>query len=186
MKQRGSFTLPLKSGVKPHVNRSLPVVSASRQVLGLVSWLVLTFAAAAAGAFASANAGAFYSELARPAWAPPGWLFAPVWSTLYALMGVSAWLVWRAAGFARARTALVLFIVQLAANALWTWLFFVWHQGGLAFAEVLLLWCLIVATVISFRHVSTLAAVSLLPYLAWVTFASALTLAVWRLNPTLL
>jgi tryptophan-rich sensory protein len=101
-------------------------------------------------------------------------------------MGVSAWLVWRARGFAGARAALALFIVQLAVNALWSWLFFAWRLGGAAFAEVLLLWCLIVATAIAFRRISAPAAVLLLPYLAWVTFASALTLAVWRLNQALL
>jgi tryptophan-rich sensory protein len=101
-------------------------------------------------------------------------------------MGVSAWMVWRERGFARARRALILFVAQLAANALWSWLFFVWHQGGLAFLEILLLWCLILATAESFRRISNLAAVLLLPYLAWVTFASALTFAVWRLNPGLL
>lgn len=161
-------------------------VSIPGQVTGLVGWLLLTFAAAALGAFASADAGAFYSKLSRPFWAPPGWLFGPVWSVLYALMAVSAWWVWRARGFTGARSALVLFIVQLAANALWSWLFFVWHQGGLAFAEVLVLWCLIAATVISFWRISTLAAALLVPYLAWVTFASVLTFAVWRLNPGLL
>jgi tryptophan-rich sensory protein len=101
-------------------------------------------------------------------------------------MGVSAFLVWRARGFAGARSALALFIAQLAVNALWSWLFFVWHQGGLAFAEVLLLWCLIVATVVSFWRISLLAAALLIPYFAWVTFASALTFTVWRLNPGLL
>ncbi|HSN21722.1 MAG TPA: TspO/MBR family protein, partial [Usitatibacter sp.] len=123
---------------------------------------------------------------ARPSWAPPGWLFAPVWTVLYALMGVAAWLVWRVHGFKENRTALALFIVQLGANALWTWVFFVWHQGALAFAEMILLWCLIVATAVSFRRVNALAAVLLLPYLAWVTFASALTFSTWRLNPDLL
>ncbi len=88
--------------------------------------------------------------------------------------------------FAGARAALALFIVQLAVNALWSWLFFAWRLGGPAFAEVLLLWCLIAATAIAFRRISALAAVLLLPYLAWVTFASALTFAVWRLNPALL
>jgi tryptophan-rich sensory protein len=146
----------------------------------------MTFATAAIGAFASANAGAFYGQLARPSWAPPGWLFGPVWSALYALMALSAWWVWRARGFTGARSALVLFIVQLAANALWSWLFFVWRQGGLAFAEVLFLWCIVAATVISFWRISILAAALLIPYLAWVTFASALTFSVWRLNPGLL
>jgi len=155
----------------------------SRQALGLIGWASLTFAVAALGALASVDAAAFYAQLARPAWAPPGWLFGPVWSALYALMAVSAWLVWRDRGFAGARMALALFIAQLAANALWSWLFFGWRQGGLAAAEVVLLWCLIVAT--TFQRISTLAAVLLYPYLAWVTFASALTFAVWRLNPGL-
>ena len=164
----------------------MPKVSASRQVLGLLGWLVLSFAAAGIGAIASSDAGAFFGQLARPSWAPPEWLFAPVWTVLYALMGIAAWLVWRLHGFKGARTALSLFIIQLAANALWTWLFFVWRQGPLAFAEILLLWCLIAATIASFWRFSHLAAALLLPYLAWVTFASALTFATWRLNPHLL
>jgi len=157
-----------------------------RQTLGLLGWASLTLAAAALGAFASAGASAFYALLVRPSWAPPAWVFGPVWTVLYALMAVSAWLVWRDRGFAGARTALVLFIVQLAANALWSWLFFAWHQGGLAFAEVLVLWCLIVATIVSFQRISILAAVLLYPYLVWSTFASALTFAMWRLNPGVL
>jgi benzodiazapine receptor len=101
-------------------------------------------------------------------------------------MGVAAWLVWRARGFAGARSALLVFIVQLAANALWTWLFFVWRQGGLAFAEILVLWVLILVTTGLFWRVSRAAAALLLPYLAWVSLASVLTLATWRLNPELL
>ena len=164
----------------------MPRVSVLRQIVGLLGWLLLSFAAAAVGAVASAEAGAFYEQLVRPGWAPPGWLFAPVWTVLYVLMGVAAWLVWRAHDFKEGRTALALFIVQLGANALWTWVFFVWHQGALAFAEVILLWCLIAATVASFRRLNALAAVLLLPYLAWVTLAAALTFSTWRLNPNLL
>ena len=160
--------------------------SKSRQALGLVGWVAITFAAAAIGAWGSADSSSFYAELARPSWAPPAWLFGPVWTTLYALMAVSAWLVWRVRGFAGARSALLLFIVQLAANALWSWLFFAWHRGALAFVEVLVLLGLIVATVVAFHRNSRLAAALLYPYLAWVTFASALTFAVWRLNPGLL
>ena len=159
--------------------------SASRQIFGLLGWLVLSFAAAALGAVASVQAAAFYDQLVRPSWAPPPWLFGPVWTLLYVLMGVAAWLVWRAHGFKGARSALTLFIVQLGANALWSWLFFAWHQGALAFAEVVLLWCLIVATVASFRRLHAVAATLLLPYLAWVTFASVLTFSIWRLNPGL-
>lgn len=160
--------------------------TASRQVVGLLGWLLLSFAAAALGAVASVGAAAFYEQLARPGWAPPQWLFGPVWTILYVLMGVAAWLVWRAHGFKEGRTALTLFIVQLGANALWSWLFFAWRLGALAVAEVLLLWCLIVATVASFRRLHAVAAALLLPYLAWVTFASALTFSIWRLNPDLL
>ncbi len=167
------------------MNRPMPL-SKSRQALGLVGWLLVAFAAAAAGGLASANAGDFYSELVRPSWAPPGWLFGPVWSILYALMGIAAWLVWRARGFSGASSALLLFIAQLAVNALWTWLFFVWREGALAFAEIVLLWLLIAATIGLFWRVSRLAAVLLVPYLGWVSFASVLSFATWQLNPGLL
>jgi tryptophan-rich sensory protein len=154
-----------------------------RQVVGLVGWLLLVFAAAAVGAVASLDAPTFYAELRRPAWAPPAWLFGPVWSVLYALMGVSAWLVWRGGGFAATRRALLLFVVQLAVNASWSWLFFAWRQGGIAFVDVLLLWLLIGGTVFLFWRISKLGATLLVPYWAWVTFAAALTFSVWRLNP---
>jgi benzodiazapine receptor len=167
------------------VNRSVKPLSTSHQALGLLGWLVFTATAATIGALASVNAGAFYEQLTRPSWAPPAWLFAPVWSALYALMALSAWLVWRAHGFAGARKALALFIIQLAANALWSWLFFTWRRRGLALAEVLVLWVLIVVTVVSFQRLSSVAAYLLYPYLVWVTFASALTFVVWRLNPGL-
>jgi tryptophan-rich sensory protein len=163
-----------------------PTLSTSSQAIGLLVWLLLVFAAAALGGLASASASEFYRDLARPSWAPPGWLFGPVWSVLYALMGVAAWLVWRARGFGGARNALLIFVVQLAANAVWTWLFFVWHQGGLAFAEILLLLVLILATIVLFWRINRLAAVLLFPYVLWVSFASALTLSTWRLNPGLL
>lgn len=161
-------------------------LSTSRQVAGLLAWLLSCFAAAAIGAVASSEAGDFYEQLVRPAWAPPGWLFAPVWTVLYLLMGIAAWLVWRVHGFKEVKTALVLFIVQLGANALWTWVFFVWRQGALAFVEIIVLWCLIAATAVLFRRLNAVAAALLLPYLVWVTFASALTFATWRLNPDVL
>lgn len=167
------------------MNHPLPLAKA-HDALGLLGWLVLAFSAAAVGGFASASAGDFYRELARPSWAPPGWLFGPVWSLLYVLMGISAWLVWRARGFAGAKSALILFIVQLAANALWTWLFFVWRQGAMAFGEILLLWLLILGTIGMFWPLNKVAATLLMPYLAWVSFASALTFTIWRLNPGLL
>jgi benzodiazapine receptor len=158
----------------------------ARQIGGLAGWLLLCFAAAGIGAIASADASTFYAQLVRPDWAPPAWLFAPVWTALYAMMGISAWLVWKEYTFIAARTALSMFIVQLVVNALWSWVFFAWRQGGIAFAEVLLLWCLVAVTVAMFWRLRTVAALLLLPYLAWVTFATALTFSTWRLNPGLL
>lgn len=160
--------------------------SIGNQLVGLIGWTLLTFAAAAVGALASTQADTFYAQLERPVWAPPGWLFAPVWTILYLLMAVSAWLVWRVSGLRGAAPALGLFAAQLAANALWSWLFFVWHQGGWAFIEVLVLWALIASTGVAFWRHQPVAGVLLLPYLAWVGFAAALTLAAWRLNPTIL
>lgn len=156
------------------------------KILGLFGWLVLAFATAAIGATASVTAGSFYAELARPSWAPPAWLFGPVWTLLYAMMGVAAWLVWLRSGLSGGRKAFVLFIVQLIANALWSWLFFAWRLGGVAFAEILILWCLIAATIVAFWHIRKAAAALLFPYLAWVTFASVLNFAIWRMNPNLL
>jgi benzodiazapine receptor len=157
-----------------------------QQIAGLVGWLVVSFLTAAIGGAASVNAAPFYGQLVRPEWAPPSFLFGPVWTILYILMGIAAWLVWRVGGFRAARSALVLFLVQLALNALWSWLFFAWQRGGLAFADILLLWLLIVATIVLFWRVRPLAGVFLVPYLLWVTFASALNYAIWRLNPQLL
>lgn len=160
--------------------------SIKAQALGLAGWLVASFITGAAGAVASVRAASFYGQLAQPAWSPPAWLFGPVWSVLYVLMGIAAWLVWRQHGWRGASSALSLFVLQLCANALWTWLFFVWHQGALAFAEIVLLWLLIAATLLAFWRLHRLAALLLLPYLAWVSFAAALNLSLWRLNPAVL
>lgn len=161
-------------------------LSINRQVIGLIAWLVVSFAAAAIGSAASIRAASFYTQLAQPDWAPPSSVFGPVWTTLYALMGISAWLIWRAGGFHAARPALTLFVVQLGVNALWSWLFFVWHLGGVAFADIVLLWVLIVATITAFWRIRPLAGALLLPYLLWVSFAGMLNYSVWQLNPQVL
>ena len=162
------------------MNRS----SASFRFLGLIGWLLLAFAAAAVGALASVDAASFYARLDKPSWAPPPTVFGPVWSVLYALMGIAAWLVWRSPG--PKLLALGLFGAQLAANALWSWLFFAWHRGALASVEVLVLLALIAATALAFWRASRLAALLLVPYLLWVAFASLLTWTLWRGNPGLL
>ena len=90
--------------------------SSQKQIIGFIGWVILCFAASAAGAIASIQAKTFYAKLSQPEWAPPGWLFGPVWSTLFAMMAISAWLVWREGGFAKHRGALTLFIIQLIPN----------------------------------------------------------------------
>jgi tryptophan-rich sensory protein len=160
-----------------------------RNAVALVGWIALAAAAGAIGSIASLDSREFYASLARPSWAPPGSVFGPVWTTLYILMGIAAWLVWRRrpdSGSEAARSrrlGLQLFVGQLALNALWTWLFFAWRQGGWAFAEIVALWLAIAATMWHFRRVQSQAAWLLAPYLAWVTYAAALTWAVWRGNP---
>ncbi|MBZ5488171.1 tryptophan-rich sensory protein [Halomonas aquamarina] len=155
-------------------------LSRKKQILGLIGWLVLAYLAAAIGAVASINAAAFYESLQQPAWAPPTWLFGPMWTTLYGLMGIAAWLAWRERG---ARPALTVFVVQLALNALWSWLFFVWNLGAISFIATLVLWVLILVTLLMFWRLKRLAGILLVPYLAWVSLACALTWSVWQLNP---
>ncbi len=161
-------------------------MSLKKQLIGLLGWVFICFAASATGAVASIRASAVYGDLAQPTWAPPSSVFGPVWTVLYLLMAVAAWLVWREGGFALHRKALSFFLVQLALNALWTWLFFGWFQGALAFADIVLLWALIAFTTALFWRVRPLAGGLLIPYLAWVTFAAALNFAVWRMNPAVL
>lgn len=158
--------------------------------LSLLGWLVLAHLAGLVGGIASVDAPAFYGALAKPSWAPPAGVFGPVWMVLYTLMGIAAWLVWTQRGdlatHGAVRMALRLFVVQLAVNALWSWLFFAWHLGALSSLWLLMLLALIVATIVSFWRVRPLAGMLLLPYLAWVLFATALNIMLWRANPGLL
>jgi len=149
--------------------------------MGLLVWLIASFSAAALGAFFMP--GAWYDSLNKPAWNPPGWVFGPVWSTLYTLMAVAAWLVWKRGGFRDQRKPLTWFIAQLALNSAWSPLFFGLHEPSIAFGEILLLWAAIAGTIRAFYPVSRPAACLLIPYLAWVSFATALNFTLWRLNP---
>ncbi len=155
-------------------------MSRGKTIVGLFGWLLLCFAAAAVGSLFMP--GEWYAALNKPAWNPPGWIFGPVWTALYAMMAVAAWLVWQRGGLAGQRRPLGLFLAQLALNALWTPLFFGLRQPGVAFAEILLLWLAILATLLAFRPVSRTAAWLLVPYLAWVSFAAVLNGTLWRLN----
>ena len=156
------------------------------QFAGYAGWLLLTGFTAYLGGLASIQAAAFYGELVQPVWSPPAWLFGPVWTVLYLMMAIAAILVWRQGGFTAHRLALMLFIVQLILNGLWSWLFFAWQLGGVALLDIALLWIAIVATAVAFWRVRPLAGALLIPYLVWVSFAAVLNFTLWQLNPELL
>lgn len=161
--------------------------SKSQQLIGLLAWLALLFVVAAVGSLGSLNAPNFYAELAVPSWAPPGWLFGPVWTTLYTMMAIASWLVWREYGFsAVSKRAHQANFAQLALNMLWSWLFFAWYFGAVSFIEILFLWLAIIVTIMQFWRLNRLAALLLVPYLAWVSFAAVLNFTIWQLNPGIL
>lgn len=130
----------------------------------------------------AANSAQQYGRLRQPSWAPPSWLFGPVWTTLYALMAVAAWLVWRSGPFSATRTALAAYAAQLALNAAWTPLFFGLRWRGIALIDISILWVVLVTTVVLFFRRSAAAGWLLVPYLLWTTFAICLNFAVWQLN----
>jgi translocator protein len=155
-------------------------MGAAKSVIGLAGWLVLSLAAGWVGS--RYMPGAWYESLTKPAWNPPNTIFAPVWTLLYVLMAVAAWLVWRRAGFSGAGMALTLFVVQLVFNALWSYLFFGLHRPDIAFVDIVVLWFTILVVAVLFWRQDWRAGALLLPYLAWVGFASCLNFALWRLN----
>ena len=150
-----------------------------RSWAGLIPFAIAVAAAALIGVLGVTGTAAEYQNLDQPPWAPPSWLFGPVWTVLYAMIAVAGWLVWRRTGWNR---ALTVYAVQLALNAIWTPIFFGFGRYGLALADIVVLWVLIGATVLLFRPVSRTAAWLLVPYWAWVTFATALNAAIWHAN----
>ena len=149
-------------------------------LVALAGFLALAFLPALVGA--RFVPGEWYLQLAKPAWTPPGWLFGPVWTVLYVTIGVAAWLVWRRTGLRGALAAWTAWAIQLVLNGAWSWIFFGLRQPGAALVEIVVLWLAILATVIGFWRLRPLAGGLLLPYLAWVSFATALNAAIWRLN----
>lgn len=139
----------------------------------------LPILAGAIGSIASVSAREVYAALDRPSWSPPGWVFGPVWTALYLMMGLAAFLVFRERGWTR---LLTFFAMHLGFNALWSWLFFAWRSGLGSFADIVLLWLMIGVLVIGFRRIRPLAGALLVPYWAWVTFALALNYDIWRRN----
>lgn len=147
--------------------------------LGLAAFVAVVAAVALAGSLAVTGAGTEYATLRRPSWAPPAAVFGPVWTVLYAMIAVAGWLVWRRAGVG---AAVLAYAAQLVLNGLWTPLFFGAGRYGWALVDIGLLWLGIAVTVLLFRRVSRVAALLLVPYWLWVTYAAALNAAIWWLN----
>jgi tryptophan-rich sensory protein len=151
-----------------------------RDTLGLAVWLLLSGLAALMGA--QFGPGDWYTQINKPDWTPPSWVFGPVWTFLYLSMAVAAWLVWRSGGWKANRKELSCYLAQLAANGLWSWLFFGERLIGLAFLDILVMLIMIAVTTVLFWKKSAIAGVLMIPYLLWVGFAAALNYRLWALN----
>jgi benzodiazapine receptor len=155
----------------------------TKNLLGLFVALALCFFAAGIGAFAASRGlNEWYPALRKPSWNPPSWVFGFIWSSLYTMMAVASWLVWRRRATAPVATPLSVFAVQLLLNAAWPMLFFSLRSPGLGFLEIILLWLVVATTVGMFWRVSNAAGMVMVPYLLWITFAMALNGSIWSLN----
>lgn len=155
-----------------------------RAGLALAGWLALCLAVGGVSSvFPAQNIPTWYAGLIKPPLTPPNAVFGPVWTLLYVLMGIAAWMVWKTRPSPCRRTGLRQFLIQLAFNFLWTWTFFGRHQMVTALADIVILLGTIALTIWTFRKMSVTAAWLLVPYLLWVAFATYLNLAFWRLNP---
>jgi tryptophan-rich sensory protein len=153
-----------------------------RSAVVFLAFLVAVVATASLGAFfAGPGVRNWYPLLTKPSWTPPGWIFGPVWTTLYLCIAVAGFLAWRQSRFMDASWA-IWFALQLSLNAGWSWIFFGLRQPGWAFAEIVVLWGSILVTTLSLFRVSREAGWLFIPYLLWVTFAAALNFSIWRLN----
>lgn len=153
------------------------------QVVGLVGWVALCFLAAGIGSAATTpQVPDWYATLEKPSFNPPAWVFGPVWTILYLMMAVAAWLVWRIGGWRPVALALVVFCAQLALNTLWSILFFGLQSPTVAAVEIVVLWLAILATILLFWKHQPVAALLLAPYLAWVSFAAVLNFSIAAMN----
>jgi len=151
--------------------------------LMLCAFVLVSFLAGAVGTIlGSPMPDAWYESLTKPSFNPPSWVFGPVWSALYLLIGIAAWQAWRTRGFGGARAAMILFAVQWILNAAWSGLFFGLESTTLGLLDILALWAVIVAMVVTFSRASALAGVLMIPYLLWVSFATILNSSLWWLN----
>jgi tryptophan-rich sensory protein len=135
------------------------------------------------GFFTANNVGTWYTTIQKPSWNPPNWIFGPVWTTLYILMGIALYLVWKedSSDFLK-KLAIVFFTLQLVLNFFWSFIFFQQHEMGWALVEIIALWLAILVTIFSFANISKTAAWLLVPYIAWVSFATILNYTLWKIN----
>ncbi|NIM27423.1 MAG: tryptophan-rich sensory protein [Gammaproteobacteria bacterium] len=153
------------------------------EIAGLIVFIVICLGVSALGGLVTATSvGGWYQGLEKPPFNPPDWVFAPVWTTLYVLMAIAAWRVWRRAGFERGAGALAVFAVQLALNLAWSFVFFGLQRIDLALVEIVILLVAIIATAAMFWRIDRLAGMLLVPYALWVAFATALNASLWQLN----
>lgn len=137
-----------------------------------------------AGLFTNTEIDGWYQTINKPSWQPPSWVFGPVWTLLYLLMGIAFYIIWKSGAPARQkRIAIILWIIQLVFNFFWSFIFFKQHQIDWALGEIVVLWFFILLTIIYFGRISKLAAWLMVPYISWVTFATLLTLTIYQLNP---
>lgn len=164
-------------------NQERKSIAATTRWIGLVVFVVVCLAAGGVGAIATTpEIDGWYKTLAKPPWNPPDSVFGPVWTTLFVLMGVAAWLVWQRGGSQARAFPFALFGLQLVLNVAWSWIFFGLHQPGWAFVEIVFLWLAIMSTTVLFFRCSKIAGWLLVPYLAWVSFAGVLNFTIWRMN----
>ena len=149
----------------------------------IVSLLIPQLIGASGAYFTITGRGSWYQQIQRPEWNPPNWIFGPVWTTLYVLMGIAFYLVWKAEAPQKLkRPAMLFWALQMILNFFWSFIFFGQHQIGLAFAEIIILWLMILLTIFAFARINKLAAWLMVPYISWVSFATLLNYAIWQLN----
>lgn len=177
-----AWQLP-STGPEPDMPTEVATPGRLRDALTLLGWIALCQAAGVSGSLLTVpNLRPWYDGLSKPAWNPPDSVFAPVWITLFLLMAVAAWRVQRSGPWAETRPALVLFALQLGLNVGWSALFFALRSPGAALVEIALLWLAIASTAAAFWRRERWAGALMTPYLAWVSYAAALNVALWRLN----
>ena len=148
-----------------------------------ISILIPLLVGAISGYFTSSGVNGWFAVANKPWFNPPNWIFAPVWTTLYILMGIALFLVWRSNAEKNIKqAAIMLFAVQLTLNFFWSIIFFKLQQPGWAFAEIIFMWLMILLTILWFGKISPAAAWLLVPYISWVSFAAILNYSIWHLN----